>query len=82
LLGVGPFFSFLILYAVGRTPLKGDQQVASPLPAHRTTQTQKKTQTDIHVRFEPTTAISDRVKTVHAVEGAATMNGLKGMVRQ
>jgi hypothetical protein len=35
---VGPwplFFSFLILYTFGRTPLTGDQPVARPLPTHR-----------------------------------------------
>jgi hypothetical protein len=30
-------FSFLILYAVGRTPWTRDKPVARPLPAHRTT---------------------------------------------
>jgi hypothetical protein len=36
------FFSFLILYTVGRIPWTGDQPVARPLPIHRTTQTQNK----------------------------------------
>jgi hypothetical protein len=40
LLDLGRFFSFLILYTVGRTPWKEDQPVARPLPTHRTTQTQ------------------------------------------
>jgi hypothetical protein len=40
LLGLDLFFSFLIPYTVGRTPWTGDQPVARPLPAHRTTQTQ------------------------------------------
>jgi fatty acid desaturase len=40
LLGLGRFFSFLILYTVGMTPWTGDQPVARPLPAHRTTTTQ------------------------------------------
>jgi hypothetical protein len=31
----GPFFSFLILYTVGRTPRTGDQPVARLLPTHR-----------------------------------------------
>jgi hypothetical protein len=35
LLGLGRFFSFLILYTVGRTPWTGDQSVARPLPIHR-----------------------------------------------
>jgi hypothetical protein len=42
LLDVGHFFSFLILYTVGRTPWTRDQPVARPLPTHRTTQTQNK----------------------------------------
>jgi hypothetical protein len=42
LLGLRRFFGFLILYRVGRTPLKGDQPVARPLPTHRTTQTRNK----------------------------------------
>jgi hypothetical protein len=37
-----PFFSFLILYTVGRTPWTGDQPVVRPLPIHRTSQTQNK----------------------------------------
>jgi hypothetical protein len=43
---LGCFFSFL--YTVCRTSWTGDQPIARPLPTHRTTQTQKKTHTDIH----------------------------------
>jgi hypothetical protein len=39
LLHLGRFFSFLILYTVGRTPWTGDQPVARLLPTHRTTHT-------------------------------------------
>jgi hypothetical protein len=35
LLGLGRFFSFLILYTVSRTPCMGDQSVARPLPTHK-----------------------------------------------
>jgi hypothetical protein len=35
LVHLGRFFSFLIVYTVGRTPCTGDQPVARPLPAHR-----------------------------------------------
>jgi hypothetical protein len=42
LLDLYRFFSFLILYTVGRTPWMGDQPVASPLTTHRATQTQNK----------------------------------------
>jgi hypothetical protein len=37
LLGLGRFFSFLILNTVGRTPWTGDQPFARPLPTYRTT---------------------------------------------
>jgi hypothetical protein len=37
---LGRFFSFLILYRVGRTPWTGDQPVARLLPTHRTTRTE------------------------------------------
>jgi hypothetical protein len=42
LLDLDRFFSFIILYTVGRTPWPGDQPVARPLPTHRTRQTQIK----------------------------------------
>jgi hypothetical protein len=48
-LDFGRFFSFVILYTGGRTPWTGDQPFARPLSTPRTTQTQKKTHTDIHV---------------------------------
>jgi hypothetical protein len=35
LLDLDRFFSFLILYTVGRSPWTGDQPVARPLPTHR-----------------------------------------------
>jgi hypothetical protein len=54
LLDLGCFFSFLILYAVGRTPSTG---ISPSQPTHKTTQTRNKsTHTDVHmpsVRFEP-----------------------------
>jgi hypothetical protein len=39
LLDLGLFFSFLILYTVGRTPWTGDQPVAKPLPTPGTAKT-------------------------------------------
>jgi hypothetical protein len=74
-LGLGSFFSFLILYTVGRTPWTGDQPVARPLLTHRTTQTQNKsTHTFMPwVEFEPTIPVFERAKTVHALERAATV---------
>jgi hypothetical protein len=77
LLDLGRFFSFLILYTVGWTPCAGDQHVARPLPTHSSTQTQnKRTQTSMPlVGFEPTIPALERVKTVHAVDRAATAIG-------
>jgi hypothetical protein len=47
-LDLGRFFSFLILYTIGRTPWTRDQHVARPLPTHRTIQTKnKRTQTSM-----------------------------------
>jgi hypothetical protein len=40
--GLGRFFSFLILYTVGRTPWTVNQPVARPLATHRTTRAQNK----------------------------------------
>jgi hypothetical protein len=38
LLDLGRFFSFLIVYTIGRIPWTGDQPVARPLPTHRITE--------------------------------------------
>jgi hypothetical protein len=72
--GPWPLFSFLIVFTVGRTPWTGDQPVARPLRIHRTTQTQnKRTQTSMPgVGFQPTTAVFERVKPVHALDRATT----------
>jgi hypothetical protein len=70
-------FSLFNVHTVGTTPLTGDQPVARPLPTHTTTQTQnKRTQTSMpRVGFEPTIPVSDRAKTVHIVDRAATVIG-------
>jgi hypothetical protein len=75
---LGCFFSFLLLYIVGRTPWTGDQPVTWSLPTHRTTQTQnKRTQTSMpQVGFEPTTPVFERAKSVHALDRASTVIGL------
>jgi hypothetical protein len=69
------FFSFLILYKVGRISWTGDQLVARPLPTHRTTQTH----TDIHALSGIRThdPAFERAKTVHALDRAAPVIGLK-----
>jgi hypothetical protein len=72
-----PFFSFLILYTVGRTSWTEDQAVARPLPTRRTTQTQnKQAQTSMpQVGLEPTIPVLEKAKTVHALGRAATVIG-------
>jgi hypothetical protein len=71
------FFSFVILYTDVTTSWAGDQSVARPLPAHRTSRTQnKRTRTSMHrVGFESTTPVFERTKTVHALDRAATVIG-------
>jgi hypothetical protein len=78
LVDLGIFFSFLILYSVGRTPWTGDQSVARPLPTHRTTQTQSKcTQISMPLMGIRTNDPSVwEAKAVHALDSAATVIGL------
>jgi hypothetical protein len=56
-------FQFPDLFTIGRTPWTSDQLVARPLPKPRT------------VGFEPTITVSERVKTVHALDRVATVTG-------
>jgi hypothetical protein len=72
------FFSFLILYTVGRAHWTRDQPVARPLPTHRTTETQHKcTQTSmLEWNSKPRSQRSNkRGNTVHALDLAATVIG-------
>jgi hypothetical protein len=73
---VGPWtlFYFLDFYTVF---IDGDQPMASPLPAHSTTQTQnKRTQTSIpQMGFEPTIQVFLWKKTVQALDRAVTVIG-------
>jgi hypothetical protein len=72
--GPWPFFSFLILYTVGRSPWTGDQPVARPLPTY--TQN-KRTQTSMpRVGFKPTIPVFERAKTIHAPHRAAAVTGI------
>jgi hypothetical protein len=75
--GHWPFFQFLSLYTVGRTPWTGDQSVARPLPVHRTTRTQnKRKQKSIPwLGFETTIPAFELAKKVHALDRAATVTG-------
>jgi hypothetical protein len=77
LFGLGRFFSFLILYTVGRTSWTGDQPVARPLPTYRTIQIRnKRTQTSMPwVGFESSIPAFERAKTVHALDHAVTVIG-------
>jgi hypothetical protein len=64
---------------VGRTPWKGDHLVARSLPVHkhRKTHTQHKHKTSMpRVGFERTVPASARAKTVHALDGSATVTGI------
>jgi hypothetical protein len=72
-----PLFQFLIIHTVGRTPWTGNQPVARPLPTHRTTQIQNKcTQISmLWVGLEATIPASERAKTAHAIDRAATVIG-------
>jgi hypothetical protein len=75
--GPWPFFRFLDLLHSRWDSLDGDQPVARPLPAHKTTQTQnKRTQTSMpQVGFELAILVLEREKTVHALDRAATVTG-------
>jgi hypothetical protein len=78
-LSLGRFFSFLMIYPVGRTPWSEDQLVSRPLPAQRTAQTQNK-RTQISMpqgEFEPTIAVFKRAKTVHVFDRAVTVIGVE-----
>jgi hypothetical protein len=77
--GPWPHFQFINLYTVSRTSWTGDQPVARPLPTHRATQTQnKRTQTSMpRVGFEPTIPVFEWAKTVHALDRASTVIGIK-----
>jgi hypothetical protein len=65
------------VFTDGKTPRKGDQPVARPLSSHTTRQTQnKRIQTSMpQVGFGATIPASERAKTVHALDRAATVTG-------
>jgi hypothetical protein len=77
------FFSFIILYTVGRTPWTRDLPVARPLPKHRTRQIEtKRTQTFMpQVGFEPTIPVFKQVKAIHSLDRAATVINLNAALR-
>jgi hypothetical protein len=69
LVDLGRFFSFLILYTVGRTPWIGDQPVAG------LTQNKRRQTSIPRVGLEPTIPVFERAKAVHALDRAATVIG-------
>jgi hypothetical protein len=82
-LGPGHFFSFVILYTVGRTPWTEAESATRRLPTHRIAQTQNKhTHKSMpRVLFETTTTLFERAKTVHALDRASTVIGFVKMYR-
>jgi hypothetical protein len=76
--GPWPLFNFLIFNTVDRTSWTGDEPVARPLPAHRSTQTQnKRTLTSMpRVGFEPTIPVLERAKIIHALDRTTTVTGV------
>jgi hypothetical protein len=72
------FFSFLILYTVGRTPWKWGISPSQGVYLQMTTQTQNKlTQTSMpRVGFEPKIPVFERAKAIHALDPATTVIGL------
>jgi hypothetical protein len=82
--GSWPLFSFLILYKGGRTPWRGDQPVARPLPLntgqHKHRINTHTYQTSIPwIGFEPMITESVQAKTVHALNRTATVTGPFGV---
>jgi hypothetical protein len=89
LVNLGRFFSFLILYTVGTAPWTGDQTVARPLPTHRINLTDihafsgnRTHDPSVQVGEDGLCRrplgyrdrlASERAKTVHAVNRAATV---------
>jgi hypothetical protein len=65
-------FQFLNQYTVDKTRWTGDQPVSRPLLTHRTTRTQTCMP---RIGFQPTIPVFERAKTVHALDGAATVIG-------
>jgi hypothetical protein len=73
-----------IFYTDGKTPWEGDQPLARSLPTHRATQTQNKSsQTTMPwEEFDPTIPMLERAKTVHVLDHAATVIGLRNHKRR
>jgi hypothetical protein len=59
-LDLGRFFSFLILYTVGRSPWTGHQPVARPLPTHNTNRINAHRHTCLEWDSNPSQCSSER----------------------
>jgi hypothetical protein len=77
--GPWPLFQFLNLYTVGGTPWTEDQNDASPLPIHRTIQTQNKRV--YRHPFEATIRAFERAKTGYVLDPAVTVIGVHHISR-
>jgi hypothetical protein len=67
----GRLFSFVILYKVGRTCLKGDQPVARPLPPQNTNRIKADMHASSGIRTQD--PVFEQAKTVHAAGHAANV---------
>jgi hypothetical protein len=77
-IGSGRFFSCVIIYTVGKTPWTGISQSQGHYLRTEQHKHKIKTQTSIsRVRFETTTQVFERTKTVHALDRAVTVIGHK-----
>jgi hypothetical protein len=73
--GHWPLFQFLNLYTVGTTFGRGISP-SQGLYLYTEQHKQRIKHTDIHeLGFEPTISVFERAKTVHALDGAATVIG-------
>jgi hypothetical protein len=69
------FYSFVIIYAVGRTPWAKDQPAARPLPTQDNTNAES-TQTSMpRLELELTTPMFKQAKKLHSSDRAATVVG-------
>jgi hypothetical protein len=68
---IGLFLSFMIIFTEGRIPWTGQHKHRINSYTHQTSMP--------CVGFEPTIPASERVKTVHALHGWATVTGFKNI---
>jgi hypothetical protein len=66
-------FYSLDLYTIGRTPWTSDRPVARSLPVHKQKNAHTHQTSMPEVGFEPTITASPQAKTIHALDGSATV---------